>query len=225
MSTITHSMVSKSGSSLGDVELPVTVFNVKVPTSLVHEVVRWQRAKARAGTHSALNKKAMTGGGKKPYRQKGTGNARAGSPNSPVWVGGAVAHGPTPRDYTFGVPKKVRRKALAGVLTHIRRKGKLIIVDDISVESGKTRELAQYVATLSPNDDRVAIVSSDSAGESLFWRAASNIKGLIPHRAHSVNVYDLLRSQYVIIEKGAIEQLESRILGTKSKEKGEAIAA
>src|ERR1700756_1782224 len=130
------------GKSVGKVDLDDSVFGVEVNEHLLWEVVKAQRAKQRAGTHSTLRRDEVRGGGKKPYKQKGTGNARQGSTRAPHFVGGGKVFGPHPRDYEYTVPKKARRAALASALSLRAQESKLVVVDKLSFDAAKTKKLA-----------------------------------------------------------------------------------
>src|SRR6185369_15416700 len=136
------------GKKVGELELDDAVFGVEVKEYLLWEVVKAQRAKARAGTHSTLRRDEVRGGGKKPYKQKGTGNARQGSTRAPNYVGGGKVFGPHPRDYAYTVPKKVKRAALASALSLRASESKLVIVDKLSFEAPKTKKLAGMLKAL-----------------------------------------------------------------------------
>jgi large subunit ribosomal protein L4 len=209
VSQIKQEILDSSGKVLGSLELDEAVFGAEVAAGVVHSVVRWQRAKRRAGTASALNRAAKTGGGKKPWKQKGTGNARAGSSNSPVWVGGAVAHGPQPRKYDFKLPKGVRRKALISVLSDKVKKGNLIVVDDFAT-SGKTSDIVAVFKKLQVHGVKTLVVTAEKVDT--LWRACGNVKGIQTLPVAGLNVYDVLNSKKMLVTKGAVEAMQKRIL-------------
>ena len=217
MSTVTQDIVDKAGKKVGSIDLDENIFGAVVKKDLVHQVVRWQRAKKRAGTHSALNRAAMTGGGKKPWRQKGTGNARAGSKNSPVWVGGAVAHGPQPRSYEFSVPKQVRKAAICSALTAKKQGGKLVVVDDLSV-SGKTKDMQSILSAIGMEKRGALIVLPDTTAEdgALVSRSSKNIPGVKTVPAMGLNVYDLVNAELLVCSKEGVEALQAKVAGTQN---------
>ncbi|MCL4125271.1 UNVERIFIED_CONTAM: hypothetical protein GTU68_056331 [Idotea baltica] len=173
-----------------------------------------QLNKRRAGTHSVLNRKNMTGGGKKPHRQKGTGRARAGSSNSPLWVGGAVTHGPSPRSYEFKLNKKTKRAALAAVFSDKRKNSELILVDELNLKEGKTKELISILDKLKIADQKVFILLPET--NELVSRASSNIPGVKAGNLDAVNIYDLVNAKYVLATKSGIEKLQANF----SKQEG-----
>lgn len=199
------------------------IFSVDAPASIVHAVVRWQRAKRRAGTHSTLNRAAIGGSGSKPWKQKGTGRARAGSKRSPLWVGGAVTFGPTPRSYEFKLPRKVKRKALLGVLSDRARSGSIVVVDDLAGMSGRTKDFISVLEGLNlceagrvkrgPDGGKVIFLYSE--GEEMAYRGAKNIEGLNCLRVEGTNVYDLLKSKKILASEKTIKALESNVSGAK----------
>ncbi|MCB9029813.1 MAG: 50S ribosomal protein L4 [Deltaproteobacteria bacterium] len=202
-------VVDMKGKAAGELELNPAIWATPAYRSLVHEIVRWQRAKKRAGTHSALNRKAMEGGGRKPWKQKGTGRARAGSSNSPVWVGGAVTFGPTPRNYEFKVPRAMRKRALCGVLSQKVKKGKLIVVDSLEVTNGKTKEIVECLHNLNlAGSSALIVINGNKETKPLEFRAARNIAGVKAISADGLNVYDLLKYKYVVMTKDAVAAAE-----------------
>jgi large subunit ribosomal protein L4 len=210
-------MRKSSGGEAGTIDLSADVFGAPVYTHLVHQVVRWQRAKKRAGTHDVLSRSEMKGGGKKPWKQKGTGRARAGSIISPLWVGGAVVHGPSPRSYEFKVPKGVRRKALSSALTAKVKTDSLIIVDQIASTDGKTKGMASMLKNLGVSGSILVVLSdktfTDKGSENTV-KAIRNIArvNLVP--VNGINVYDIMRAKYVVVASDAVKGIESRCLGS-----------
>lgn len=217
MKTVQAKMRKSSGGEAGTIDLSADVFGAPVYTHLVHQVVRWQRAKKRAGTHDVLSRSEMKGGGKKPWKQKGTGRARAGSIISPLWVGGAVVHGPSPRSYEFKVPKGVRRKALSSALTAKVKTDSLIIVDQIASTDGKTKGMASMLKSLGVSGSILVVLSdktfTDKGSENTV-KAIRNIArvNLIP--VNGINVYDIMRAKYVVVASDAVKGIESRCLGS-----------
>lgn len=205
---ITWKVVNVEGREVGSMSLDAGVFGAEVKPHLVHDTVRWQLARRRSGTHQALTRSMMRGGGKKPFKQKGSGRARAGSIISPLWVGGASIHGPLPRDYDYRLPKRTRKLALISALTDKAQGGKLIVVDEIKA-SGRTRDMAAALKKLGlKRSERVTLVVT-GADEKLA-QGARNIENVQILPVAGVNVYDLLRNEYLLGTKAAIEALQER---------------
>lgn len=176
---------------------------------LLHQVVRWQRAKKRAGTHSTQTRAEMTGGGKKPWKQKGTGNARAGSNTSPLWVGGGIAHGPKPRDYEFRMNKKERAKALRTVIAVRKSEGKLFVTSDLSMSAFKTKEALKTLKSLSvPAGEKTLVVIAEPNLK--VEKSFGNIAGLKVVRLSGLNVYDIVNAKNVVMSQEAATAFEKR---------------
>ncbi len=209
--SVAWKVMSLDGKEVGSIDLDGTVFAAKVNKSLIHDTVRWQLARRRAGTHQALTRSMMRGGAKKPWKQKGTGRARAGSGISPLWVGGASIHGPLPRCYDYRLPKRTRRQALASVLSDKVNSKQLIVVDSLAVKSGKTKDMAKALGKIGVTDQRVTVVVTDS--DLSAERSARNIPNVQLASVAGVNVYDLLRNELLVTTKAGIEALQTRIKG------------
>ncbi|MDG2305179.1 MAG: 50S ribosomal protein L4 [Candidatus Binatia bacterium] len=195
------------GSEQGDVTLP-ELFSEKVREHLIHEVVKMQQASRRAGTHSTKTRHFVSGGGAKPWRQKGTGNARAGSSRSPIWEGGAVTFGPLPRDYSYSMPVKARRVALKSVLADRLRGGNLTVVDSIELDEGKTKRVLGMLEALGI-ESNVLIVNGEA--NEFLERGARNLHKVKVLRTEGVNVYDVLRYKHLLLTKSAVEALKERL--------------
>lgn len=195
------------GSEQGELTLP-ELFAEKEREHLIYEVVQMQQAKRRAGTHSTKTRHFVSGGGAKPWRQKGTGNARAGSSRSPIWEGGAVTFGPLPRDYSYGMPVKARRVALKSVLADRKRGGNLTVVDSIELEEGKTKRVVAMLEALGVGDN-VLIVNGEA--NDALERGARNLPKVKVLRTEGVNVYDVLRYKHLLLTKAAVEALKERL--------------
>ena len=214
MEKVEYPVKTSSGSEAGKVALASGIFGAEPNKNLIHETVRWQRAKKRAGTHATILRGEMIGGGKKPFKQKGTGRARAGSIISPLWVGGAVVFGPQPRDYEFRLSKRTRRSALISALSTKVAASELIIVDGFSNVDGKTKSFVTVMNALGVSGKKVLLIVADADGkacESKVWKAARNIARVKPVAIEGVNVYDLLNSEVVVTCKAGIAALESRL--------------
>jgi large subunit ribosomal protein L4 len=208
---IAWKVMNLEGKEVGSVELNGAVFGAEINPALVHDTVRWQLARRRAGTHQALTRTMMEGGAKKPWKQKGTGRARAGSGISPLWVGGASIHGPLPRSYDYRLPKRTRRQALMSVLSDKVKSNQLLVVDDLTVKSGKTKDMVAALAKVGVGDKRVTIVLTNE--NATVARSARNIPNVHLATVAAVNVYDLLKNDLLVTTKAGIAALESRIAG------------
>ncbi|HEY7558150.1 MAG TPA: 50S ribosomal protein L4 [Candidatus Binatia bacterium] len=183
------------------------IFSLKARPHLLHQTVLMQLANRRAGTAATKSKGFVRGGGKKPWRQKGTGRARAGSIRSPIWVGGGTIFGPQPRDYSYRMPRTARRKALVSALSLKNRDGKIIIVDKLEPEQPKTKIMAQALAQLKVQSALIVIAAADERIE----RAARNLPKVKVLRVDGLNVYDLLRYEHLILTEGALRAIEERL--------------
>jgi large subunit ribosomal protein L4 len=190
---------------VGDVELPEAVFGQEVRKDLLHTVVRWQLACRRQGTAMTKTKGLVSGGGKKPFKQKGTGGARQGSSRSPLMPGGGTMFGPEPRDYSYSLPKKVRQAGLRSALSYLVKEGRLMVVDAIKSE-GKTGEMAKRLKGFGVEKT----VLMDAAGDQLVARATRNMKKVRYYGVEGLNVYDLLKYDNAIITKAAIAKIVQR---------------
>ena len=206
-------VVDIQGKKVGAVEVADAVFGAAIREDLFWEVVKAQRAAKRAGTHSTKTRENVRGGGKKPYRQKGTGNARQGSTRAPNFVGGGTVFGPHPRDYSYTVPKKVRRMALASALSLRAKEQKIVIVDQLVFDKPKTKQMAGVIKALGLT--KVLIVDRGENDKlTLSVRNLPKAKYLAPE---GLNVYDILDFPGLVISKDAVKAVESRVLGPKEK--------
>ena len=188
-------------------KLKEEIFNLKASPHLLHQTVLMQLANRRAGTAATKSKGFVRGGGKKPWRQKGTGRARSGSIRSPIWVGGGTIFGPQPRDYSYRMPRKARRKALLSALSLKNRDGKIIVVDSLAPEQPKTRIMAQALAHLNVQSALIVIAEDDAKIE----RSARNLPKVKVVRVEGLNVYDLLRYEHLIMTESALRLIEERL--------------
>ena len=184
-----------------------SIFGAKPRSHLLHQAVVMQLANRRAGSASTKSKGLVRGGGKKPWKQKGTGRARSGSIRSPIWVGGGTVFGPTPRDYSYRMPRSARREALLSALSVKQRDGKLIVVDKLDLEAAKTKIMVQALAELKVDSALIVIPQSDPAVE----RSARNLPKVKVLRVEGLNVYDLLRYEHLILTERALKLLEERL--------------
>lgn len=187
-------------------ELNPAIFAVKTRAHLLHQAVVMQLANRRAGSAATKSKGFVSGGGKKPWRQKGTGRARAGSIRSPIWVGGGTTFGPQPRDYSYRMPRTARREALLSALSLKNRENKIIVVDQFDLEQPKTKLMVQALGELKVESALILIAGADEKIE----RSARNLPRVKVLRVEGVNVYDLMRYDHLILTQDALQRLEQR---------------
>jgi large subunit ribosomal protein L4 len=183
------------------------IFGAKTRAHLLHQAVVMQLANRRAGSAATKSKGFVRGGGKKPWRQKGTGRARAGSTRSPIWVGGGTVFGPTPRDYSYRMPRTARHQALLSALSLKNRDGKIIVVDKLELEAAKTKLMVAALAQLKIASALIVIAQADVNLE----RSARNLPRIKVLRVEGLNVYDLLRYDHLVLTVGALKLLEERL--------------
>ncbi len=198
------SVYNMEGSQVGDIELNDAVFGVEVNEHLVHMAVVSQLANKRQGTQKAKTRSEVSGGGRKPWRQKGTGHARQGSTRAPQWTGGGVVFAPTPRDYTIKLNKKERRLALKSVLTSRVQENKFIVVDSIIMDEIKTKTFANALNNLKVNKALVVLNENDQN----VVMSAKNIPSVKTALTNTINVYDILKYDTVVIDKAAVATIE-----------------
>lgn len=190
---------------IGTIELDAEVFATEVRKDILHEVVNWQLASRRAGTHQVKTRAMVSGGGKKPFKQKGTGNARQGSTRSPLMPGGAKLFGPTPRSYAYALPKKVRRLGLKMALSYLVNEGRLFVIDNMKSD-GKTGELSKRLQAFGL--DKALLV--DSQADENFKRASRNLPKYKYFAVEGLNVFDLLKYDNVILTKDSVAKIVDR---------------
>ncbi|MDJ0853433.1 MAG: 50S ribosomal protein L4 [Myxococcota bacterium] len=205
----TLDVVTVDNKKAGQVDLDPSIFETEVKGHLLHAEVRRQLAGRRSGTHSTKNRSAVSGGGAKPWRQKGTGRARQGSTRSPQWAGGGVVFGPVPRSYDHSVPKKVRAAALRSALSAQHAEGNVIVLDALELDSYKTRRVVEILGALEIAQEKVLIVIGEA--DALVEGSARNLPRVSVIRAEGLNVYDVLRHGKVVLTKGAVEKVQSRL--------------
>jgi large subunit ribosomal protein L4 len=194
---------------VGKIELQDQIFAAPVKPHLFHEVTTWQLAKRRRGTVATKERSAVSGGGRKPWRQKGTGRARAGTGRSPLWRGGGTIFGPQPRDYDYPLPKKVRMAALRSALSLRYQEGKLLLLDEFPSPEIKTKA---FVKAMEGLGIKSAVLVTD--GENLnLERSARNVPWVKVLRHNGLNVYDILKYEHLIILKPAVGKIEERLKG------------
>jgi len=203
-------LMNIEGKKVGNIELADAVFATPVKDYLLWEVVKAQRAARRAGTHATKTREFVRGGGKKPYKQKGTGSARQGSSRAPHFVGGGRVFGPHPRDYSYTVPKKVRRAALASALSLRASEKKLVVLDKLPFDGPKTKQLAGILKVLGATK-AVVVDGKENIHLSKSARNLPKSKYLAPE---GLNVYDILDHETLILTEGAVRAIEARIQAT-----------
>ena len=206
-------VVNIEGKKVGNIELADAVFATEVKEYLLWEVVKAQRAAKRAGTHATKTREFVRGGGKKPYKQKGTGSARQGSSRAPNFVGGGKVFGPHPRDYSYTVPKKVRRAALASALSLRASEKKLVVLDKLSFDAPKTKQLAGILKALGV-PSAVVVDGKENVHLSKSVRNLPKSKFLAPE---GLNVYDILDHETLILTQGAVRAIEARVQSLPSE--------
>ena len=192
---------------VSDVELDERIFNAEIKDHVVHDAIRFQLAKRRAGTASTKKRSVVRGGGRKPYRQKGTGRSRAGSIRSPLWRGGGVIFGPGPRDYGFTLPKKLRKQALRAALSSRAAEGRLLVVNQFQLKEIKTKS---FVEILNRFGVKEALIVTGEENFNLEC-SARNIPGIKVLRVEGLNVYDILCHEYLILVKDSVEKIQERL--------------
>jgi large subunit ribosomal protein L4 len=196
------------GAKVSEVDLADEIYNVPVKQHILHEVVTMQLAGRRAGTASTKGRSEVRGGGQKPYRQKGTGRARAGTRSSPLWRGGGVVFGPKPRNFAYKVPKKVRVQALKMALTAKLQENALIVVDKLDLEAVKTKRFVEVMGALKTKG---ALIVTDQKLENLEL-SSRNVSDVKVVRSEGLNVYDILKFKHLILLEPSVKQLEGRLL-------------
>lgn len=201
----TVDVLNINGEKVSEMELSENLFGAEINGHVVYQVVKNHLANKRVGTQSAKTRAEVRGGGAKPWRQKGTGRARQGSIRSPQWKGGGVVFAPKPRDYSYTVPKKIRRLALKSVLTDKVNEGNLVVVDDINLTEWKTREFAKMLSALKVGK-KALVVTKDNSPEVV--RSGRNIKNVKIAFVGTMNVYDILNANTLVLTKDAVAKAE-----------------
>ena len=198
------SVLNMEGKEVGSMELNDAVFGVEINEHLVHQAVVLQLANNRQGTQKAKTRSEVSGGGRKPWRQKGTGHARQGSTRAPQWTGGGVGFAPVPRDYSFKMNKKEKRAALKSVLTSKVQENKFIVLDELKLAEVKTKEMKKVLDNLKVNNALV-IIGDDSENVAL---SARNIAGVQTASVNTINVFDMLKYNTIIATKTSVASIE-----------------
>ncbi len=198
-------VLNMAGSEVGEVELNASIFGIEPNMHVVHEVVKNHLANCRQGTQSALTRAEVSGGGKKPWRQKGTGHARQGSTRAPQWTHGGIVFAPKPRSYSYVVNKKVKRLALKSVLSAKAAEAKIIVVDSIRMDAIKTKAFKGFLDAV--KCDGKAVVITPEVDQTVV-KSARNIPGVVTTTARMLSVYDLVNAKYLVIDKSALDTIE-----------------
>ena len=194
-----------AGAEVGTVELNDAIFGIEPNQAVVHEVVKNHLANCRQGTQSALTRGEVSGGGKKPWRQKGTGHARQGSTRAPQWTHGGIVFAPKPRDYSYVLNKKVKRLALKSVLSAKVAEGKLVVVDAIKLDAIKTADFRKFLDAVQAAGKAVVVTP---AVDEIIVKSARNIPGVLTTPATNLNVYDIINAQYLVVDQAALATIE-----------------
>ncbi len=197
-------ILNRENKSLGKIDLPADIFGTEVKKEVLHEVVRNYLANQRQGTAATKTKGLVSGGGKKPYKQKGTGRARAGSNRSPLWRGGGTIFGPMPRDYSYTLPKKVKWAALGAALSGKFSDGEVMVIDDISVEKPKTKELASLFKGLGIKNALIVLPEENET----IKLASRNIPNIDIAVVGKLNAYDILVHEKILLTQKAVERMK-----------------
>ena len=198
-------VLNMAGAEVGTVELSDAIFGIEPNPVVVHEVVKNHLANCRQGTQSALTRAEVSGGGKKPWRQKGTGHARQGSTRAPQWTHGGIVFAPKPRDYSYVLNKKVKRLALKSVLSAKAASGELIVVDAIELPAIKTADFQKFLTAVKA-DGKVVVVTPEK--NDTIVKSARNIPGVLTTPATILSVYDLLNAKYLVVDQRALATIE-----------------
>jgi large subunit ribosomal protein L4 len=196
-----------SGKQVGELELSDAVFATPVNTSVMHQALIRQLSNARQGTHDTKSRGEVRGGGKKPWRQKGTGRARQGSTRAPNWIGGGTVFGPTPRKYTKALPKKMQRLALRSALSSKLAAGSLVVVDKMEIATPKTKTVVNMLSALGLKDQTVLLVTAEKTMP--VWKSANNIAEVKLQLSGYINVRDLLSHETVLLTQDAVAYIET----------------
>ena len=203
MSTI--KVLNMAGAEVGTVELNDAIFGIEPNQAVVHEVVKNHLANCRQGTQSALTRGEVSGGGKKPWRQKGTGHARQGSTRAPQWTHGGIVFAPKPRSYSYVLNKKVKRLAMKSALSAKAAAGEIIVIDSIKMDSIKTKDFRAFLNAVKADGKSLVVTP---AKDEIVVKSARNIPGVETSMANLINVYDILKAKYLVLDKEALAVIE-----------------
>ena len=198
-------VLNMAGAEVGTVELNDSIFGVEPNTAVVYEVVKNHLANCRQGTQSALTRAEVSGGGKKPWRQKGTGHARQGSTRAPQWTHGGIVFAPKPRSYSYVLNKKVKRLAMKSALSAKAAAGEIIVIDSIKMDSIKTKDFRAFLNAVKADGKSLVVTP---AKDEIVVKSARNIPGVETSMANLINVYDILKAKYLVLDKEALTVIE-----------------
>ena len=198
-------VLNMAGAEVGTVELNDSIFGIEPNTAVVHEVVKNHLANCRQGTQSALTRAEVSGGGKKPWRQKGTGHARPGSTRAPQWTHGGIVFAPKPRSYSYVLNKKVKRLAMKSALSAKAAAGEIIVIDSIKMDSIKTKDFRAFLNAVKADGKSLVVTP---AKDEIVVKSARNIPGVETSMANLINVYDILKAKYLVLDKEALTVIE-----------------
>ena len=198
-------VLNMAGAEVGTVELNDSIFGIAPNTAVVHEVVKNHLANCRQGTQSALPRAEVSGGGKKPWRQKGTGHARQGSTRAPQWTHGGIVFAPKPRSYSYVLNKKVKRLAMKSALSAKAAAGEIIVIDSIKMDSIKTKDFRAFLNAVKADGKSLVVTPSK---DEIVVKSARNIPGVETSMANLINVYDILKAKYLVLDKEALTVIE-----------------
>ena len=198
-------VLNMAGAEVGTVELNDSIFGIEPNTAVVHEVVKNHLANCRQGTQSALTRAEVSGGGIKPWRQKGTGRARQGSTRAPQWTHGGIVFAPKPRSYSYVLNKKVKRLAMKSALSAKAAAGEIIVIDSIKMDSIKTKDFRAFLNAVKADGKSLVVTPSK---DEIVVKSARNIPGVETSMANLINVYDILKAKYLVLDKEALTVIE-----------------
>ena len=202
-------LFKQDGTQNGEITLNEEIFGIEPNESVVYDAIIMQRASLRQGTHAVKNRSAVRGGGRKPWKQKGTGRARAGSSRSPIWIGGGTTFGPQPRSYYKAMPRKARRLAVKSALSDKVNNSELYVLEEITLAAPKTKEVLNIINSFNVGDAKVLFITE---GDVNVERSARNIQGVKALACEGMNIFDLLHYDKLFITKGAVAKIEE-VLG------------
>ena len=197
-------LFNMAGQQIGEIELSEGIFGIEPNEAVVHEVVKNHLANRRQGTQSTLTRAEVSGGGKKPWRQKGTGHARQGSTRAPQWTHGGITFGPKPRDYSYELNKKVKRLALKSVLSAKAAMGAIVVIDELKMEAVKTKAMVEFLAKVGAEK---AVIVTPEVNENVI-KSARNIPGVVTTTAKILSVYDIVKAKSLVLDKAALAIIE-----------------
>ena len=198
-------LFNMAGQQVGEIELSEAIFGIEPNQAVVHDVVKNHLANCRQGTQSALTRAEVSGGGRKPWRQKGTGRARQGSTRAPQWTHGGIVFAPKPRDYSYTLNKKAKRLALKSALSAKAAEAKIVVIDEIKMDAPKTKEFAAFLNAVNCNCKTLVVTAEANAN---VVKSGRNIPGCEVTFANVINVYDVLNAKKLVVDKAALQKIE-----------------